>query len=225
MKLLIVEDDADYAAGLKAEMEALDHRVTVAATGPAGLTAVEREGFDAVILDCMLPQIDGASVARRLRAGGHRLPVLMLSALGRSSEKVGGLEAGADDYVVKPTPAEEIDARLKALIRARGWTGGGETDTLAAGDIVVSPGQHRAWRAGEPLDLTRLEFALLAELARHAGSYLTRAMLLERVWGYDFEPTTNIVDAQIRSLRRKLTVAGGEDPIQTKRGVGYMLHR
>ncbi len=222
MKLLIVEDDEDYAAGLQAELVALDHEVTHVATGPAGLMAVERDEFDAVILDCMLPQINGATVARRLRADGHRLPVLMLSALGRSAEKVDGLEAGADDYVVKPTPAIEIDARLRALIRARGWTER-EAETLRAGDIVISPGQHRAWRAGAALDLTRLEFGLLAELARHAGSYLTRAMLVERVWGYDFEPATNIVDAQVRTLRRKLTEGGTSDPIVTKRGVGYML--
>lgn len=222
MKLLIVEDDVEYAGALQAELGALDHDIVVADTGPAALTAIERETFDAIILDCMLPQLNGVTVVQRLRAEGHSLPVLMLSALGRSNEKIDGLTAGADDYVVKPTPAAEIDARLRALLRARGWTAG-EVDTLRAGDILVSPGQHRAWRDGQALDLTRLEFGLLAELARHAGSYLTRAMLIERVWGYDFEPTTNIVDAQVRSLRRKLTEYGGDDPILTKRGVGYAL--
>jgi DNA-binding response OmpR family regulator len=170
----------------------------------------------------MLPQLSGVAVVGRLREAGHSLPVLMLSALGRSVEKIDGLTAGADDYCVKPTPAAEIEARLNALLRARGWTAG-EADTLQAGDIVVSPGQHRAWRGEQPLDLTRLEFGLLAELVRHAGSYLTRAMLIERVWGYDFEPGTNIVDAQVRLLRRKLTADGRDDPIATKRGVGYML--
>lgn len=222
MKLLIVEDDVEYAAALRAELAALDHVVSVAETGTAALTAVEREGFDAVVLDCMLPQMNGVTVVRRLRQAGHSLPVLMLSALGRSVEKIDGLEAGADDYVVKPTPATEIDARLRALTRARGWTAG-ESDMLRAGDIVVSPGQHRAWRAQAALDLTKLELGLLTELARHAGSFLTRAMLIERVWGYDFEPTTNIVDAQIRSLRRKLIAVDVDDPIVTKRGVGYML--
>ncbi|WP_294196266.1 response regulator transcription factor [uncultured Sphingomonas sp.] len=222
MKLLIVEDDVEYAVALKAELAQRRHDVTIADTGPSALTAVEREGFDAMILDSMLPQLTGVAVVERLRAAGHSLPVLMLSALGRSAEKIGGLTAGADDYCVKPTPAAEIEARLNALLRARGWTAG-EADMLRAGDIVVSPGQHRAWRAEQPLDLTRLEFGLLAELVRHAGSFLTRAMLIERVWGYDFEPGTNIVDAQVRLLRRKLTAGGDEDPIVTKRGVGYML--
>ncbi|MBW6531137.1 response regulator transcription factor [Sphingomonas sp. RRHST34] len=224
MKLLIVEDDEDYAAALREDLVALDHQVTVADNGRDALLALERDRYDAVILDRMLPQVDGAAVVRLARERGQTLPVLMLSALGRSVEKVDGLEAGADDYVVKPTPASEIEARLRALLRARGWQQqGGEGDTLRAGDIVVSPGQHRAWRNGRALDLAKLEFGLLAELARHAGSYLTRAMLIERVWGYDFEPSTNIVDVQVRSLRRKLCAPGETDPIVTKRSVGYML--
>lgn len=222
MMLLLVEDDSPAAELMAAELRALDHQVVVAGHGEEALLAVERQGFDAVILDRMLPRIDGATVVRRLRDRGKTLPVLILSALGRTDEKVGGLEAGADDYVVKPAPAAEIDARLKALIRARGWTET-EADTIRAGDIVVSPTQHRAWRGTRALDLAKLEFRLLAELARHAGGYLTRAMLIERVWGYDFEPAANIVDAQVRGLRRKLTLDGGDDPIVTKRGVGYML--
>lgn len=224
MKLLIVEDDRDYAASLREDLAALDHEVTVADNGRDALLALERDRYDAMILDRMLPQLDGATVVRHARDRGQTLPVLILSALGRSVEKIDGLEAGADDYVVKPTPAEEIAARLRALLRARGWQQpNSDGDTLRVGDIVVSPGQHRAWRGDRALDLAKLEFGLLAELARHAGSYLTRAMLIERVWGYDFEPTTNIVDVQVRSLRRKLCAPGEVDPIVTKRGVGYML--
>ncbi|AXJ96959.1 MULTISPECIES: response regulator transcription factor [unclassified Sphingomonas] len=222
MDLLLVEDDTVYAATLAEELRALDHRVTIAPNGVAALEAVARDSFDAMILDRMLPQMEGTTVLQRLRESGATLPVLMLSALGRSVEKVEGLEAGADDYVVKPTPAPELDARLKALARARGWTEKAG-DTLRAGDITVSPTQLRAWRGDMPLDLTKLELGLLTELARQPNMILTRAMLLERVWGYDFEPTTNIVDAQVRMLRRKLTAAGGEDPIVTKRGLGYML--
>lgn len=223
MDLLLVEDDAAYAQMLADELRALDHAVTIAPTGVAALEAVARDHFDAMILDRMLPHMEGTSVLQRLREAGNTLPVLMLSALGRSAEKVEGLEAGADDYVVKPTPAPELDARLKALARARGWTVVGGGDTLRAGDITVSPTQLRAWRNDVPLDLTKLELALLTELARQPGTILTRAMLLERVWGYDFEPATNIVDAQVRMLRRKLTADGGDDPIITKRGLGYML--
>ena len=222
MDLLLVEDDATYAATLAEELRGLDHAVTVASTGIAALEAVARDRFDAMILDRMLPQMEGTCVLQRLREAGNTLPVVMLSALGRSAEKVEGLDAGADDYVVKPTPAAELDARLKALSRARGWTAAGG-DTLRAGDITVSPTQLRAWRGDRPLDLTRLELALLTELARRPGTILTRAMLLERVWGYDFEPATNIVEAQVRMLRRKLTADGGDDPIVTKRGLGYLL--
>ncbi|TCP33144.1 response regulator transcription factor [Sphingomonas sp. BK235] len=225
MKLLIVEDDTDYAAALRDSLRRLEHEVAVARDGRDALLALERDGYDAMVLDCMLPLVDGATVVRRARDRGQRLPVLMLSALGRSADKVDGLDAGADDYVVKPTPPEEIDARLRALVRARAWTRAGDApaDTLRVGDIVVSPGQHRAWRGDRALDLAKLEFGVLAELARHAGHYLTRAMLIERVWGYDFEPATNIVDVQIRALRRKLCAAGEDDPILTRRSVGYML--
>lgn len=222
MNLLLVEDDDGYATTLAKELRALDHDVTVAATGAEALQAADREPFDAAIIDRMLPQMDGTAVLRRLREGGKRLPVVMLSALGRSGEKVEGLDAGADDYVVKHTPAAELDERLKALVRGRQWTTG-DGDTVRAGDIVVSPTRFRAWRNDRPLDLVRLELQLLAELARNAGTVLTRAMLIERVWGYDFEPTTNIVDVQIRALRRKLIGDGESDPIVTLRGIGYML--
>lgn len=222
MNLLLVEDDVEYADILEAELKRLDHRVVVAGDGRAALVAVEGESFDAIILDRMMPEMDGATMVGRLRDRGQQLPVLMLSALGQTAEKIEGLGAGADDYVVKPASALEIDARLKALVRARGWTGG-DSDTLRVGDVVVSPGQFRAWRNGEALNLTATEFKLLAELARHAGGFVTRAMLFESVWGYDFDPGTNIVEGHIKTLRRKLNENGGEDPIVTKRGVGYML--
>ncbi|WEK44706.1 MAG: response regulator transcription factor [Candidatus Sphingomonas colombiensis] len=222
MNLLLVEDDEGYATTLAEELRALDHEVTVAPNGAIALQIADREPFDAAIIDRMLPQMDGTAVLRRLRESGKMLPVVMLSALGRSNEKVEGLDAGADDYVVKPTPAAELDARLKALMRGRQWTHGA-SDTVRAGDITVSPARFRAWRNDRPLDLVRLELQLLAELVRNAGTVLTRAMLIERVWGYDFEPTTNIVDVQIRALRRKLTADGEDDPIVTLRGIGYML--
>lgn len=222
MNLLLVEDDAEFATTLARSLEAMAHQVTVVGDGVAGMMANDVDRFDAVILDRMLPQMEGTTFVARLRARGHTIPVLMLSALDQSIDKVEGLTAGADDYIVKPTPIGEIDARLRALVRARQWQEGG-ADTLRAGAILINPGKHRAWYDGEALDLSNLEFKLLRELARHAGSFVTRPMLLERVWGYDFEPTTNIIEAQIRSLRRKLTARGGADPIVTKRGVGYML--
>ncbi|HXH16185.1 MAG TPA: response regulator transcription factor [Sphingomonas sp.] len=222
LNLLLVEDDAVFAQTLAEELRGLDHNVTVAVDGREALAAVDSASFDAVVLDRMLPKIDGMSVLERLRGGNMTLPVIMLTALGRSVEKIEGLQAGADDYVVKPVGAEELSARLGAIVRGRGWTGG-SADTISAGDIVVSPTKFRAWRDGIALDLGKLEFKLLAEFVANADAVLTRAMLVERVWGYDFAPTTNIVDVYIRHLRVKLTAAGGEDPILTVRGVGYML--
>ncbi len=222
LNILLVEDDGVFAQGMAEELRGFDHAVTVAADGREALAAVDSQPFDAVVLDRMLPRIDGISVLERLRSGNMTLPVIMLSALGRSVEKVEGLEAGADDYVVKPIAAVELNARLLALVRARGWTAG-SADTIRAGDIVVSPTRFRAWRAGTAIDLGKLELKLLNEFVANADTVLTRAMLVERVWGYDFAPTTNIVDVYVRHLRVKLTADGGEDPILTVRGVGYML--
>jgi DNA-binding response OmpR family regulator len=222
LSLLLVEDDAAYAETLAEELRAIGHRTTIAAHGRAALTAINEAAFDAIILDRMMPRLDGMSVLQTLRAGGMTLPVIMLTALSASQDKVEGLEAGADDYVVKPVAAIELHARLTAILRGRGWTNA-SADTLQAGDIVVSPATFRAWRAGHPIDLAKLELKLLVEFVRNSGAVLTRAMLLERVWGYDFVPDTNLVDVHIRRLRIKLTEAGGEDPIRTVRGVGYML--
>lgn len=222
LKLLLVEDDAVFASAIAEELRGFDHVVTLAGDGRAALAAVDSVSFDAVILDRMLPKVDGIAVLERLRGSDMTVPVIMLSALGRSVEKVEGLEAGADDYVVKPIAAAELNARLLALVRGRRWTAGGG-DTIQAGDIVVSPAKVRAWRAGVALDLGKLEFKLLAEFVANADAVLSRAMLVERVWGYDFAPTTNIVDVHVRHLRLKLTAAGGDDPIVTMRGVGYLM--
>ena len=222
MKLLLVEDDQVLAAGLVEQLQAFEHQVVHVVDGRQGLRALDDDHFDAVILDWMLPRLDGVSVLTTLRARDVTTPIIMLSALGQSAEKVRGLEAGADDYVVKPVAASELHARLGAVLRARKWARGG-SGMLRAGDILVSPEKFRAWRNGKAIDLSHLELNLLAELARNVDTVLTRAMLLERVWGYDFEPSTNIVDVFIRRLRVKLTAAGGDDPIATLRGVGYLL--
>lgn len=222
LHLILVEDDHDYAQGLAADLAAMGHRVERASDGRQALAALDREQFDAVILDRMMPHLDGLSVVETLRTRGMTVPVIMLTALSMASDKVDGLEAGADDYVVKPVEPEELNARIHAVMRGRRWMVS-ETDTIRAGDIVVSPTSFRAWRGGQPITLANLELRLLAELARHAGEVLTRAMLIERVWGYDFEPETNIVDVYIRRLRLKLTEQGGADPIETVRGIGYSL--
>lgn len=222
MNLLIVEDDAALGPQLETELRGFGHAVTLVGDGPEALALVARASFDVIVLDRMLPTIDGLTVLQRMRGEGITSPVILLTALGRLAEKVEGLDVGADDYLVKPVDPAELNARLHAVRRGREWAVP-ETDTITAGDIVVSPTAHRAWKAGTPIDLSKVEFGILAELARHAGAVVTRAMLYERLWGYDFAPSTNIAEAHIRRLRQKLTAGGGDDPIVTVRGVGYKL--
>lgn len=222
LRLLLVEDDRLLADLLAAELAALGYAVQVVENGAAALTAVFESSFDAIILDRMLPRVDGVEILEKLRAEQLTMPVILMTALGRLPEKLEGLAAGADDYVVKPVAAAELHARLGAILRGRTWTvGAGEV--IQAGEIKVSPARFRAWRNDRPLALSKLEFHLLAELARSWNSVVTRKMLLERVWNYDFEPTANIVDAHIRRLRKALIAEGEADPITTVRGVGYML--
>ncbi|CAN5406877.1 response regulator transcription factor [soil metagenome] len=219
--LLIVEDDVPLADLLARQLAIFGHSATIVGDGRAALEKVVNEAYDLVILDRILPSMDGVTVLQRLRSVGVAIPILMLTALGQSSDKVDGLNAGADDYLVKPVDPQELNARLHALHRARRWDSD-SGDTLRAGDIVVSPAKFRAWRAGQAMELPNIEFKLLTEFVRNAGTVLTRPMLLERVWHYDFEPTTNIVEAYIRRLRLKL-IEHGDDPIITIRGVGYRL--
>lgn len=224
LKVLLVEDDRALALSLADELTALGHQVTTIDDGRDALSAMVEEQFDAVILDRLLPGIDGVDIVQRVRGRNVTVPIVMLTALTRSDEKVEGLVAGADDYVAKPATAAEIDARIRALLRGRGWVASeADSDTIRVGDIVVSPTKFRAWRNGKVIDLPTVEFELLAELARNADAVMTRAMLIERVWGYDFDPDARVVDTYIRRLRNKLTADGGDDPIVTMRGVGYSL--
>jgi DNA-binding response OmpR family regulator len=170
--LLLVEDDRFLANYLSRELSACGHEVTVAHDGHAGLRAVLEHKFDAVVLDRMLPQIDGLSVVRTLREDGITIPVIMVTALGQLGDRVDGLDGGADDYIVKPVDVDELNARLNALVRGRGWTVS-ETDTITTKDVTVSPARLRAWYRGVALDLPKLEFNLLAELVRNADSVLT----------------------------------------------------
>jgi DNA-binding response OmpR family regulator len=222
LNLLMVEDDESLADMTAAELRDLGHQVRVVGDGRQAFAVLSNESFDAVVLDRMLPHVDGVSLLQRLRNQNVTIPVIMVSALGRSLEKVEGLEAGADDYVAKPVPAAELLARIQAVLRGRHWVGN-SADTLRAGDIVVSPTTFRAWRNGRSIELPKNEFNLLTEMVRSCDTVLTRSMLLERVWGYDFDPATNIVDVYVRRLRMKLIGDGEDDPIATVRGVGYML--
>ena len=222
LNLLLVEDDALFAGAFAEDLRALGHGVTIAGDGRAALAILGDTPFDAIVLDRVMPRMDGMALLETLRGRGMTVPIVMLTALAATIEKIEALDLGADDYCVKPLAAAELAARIRAILRGRRWTTTG-TDTVKAGDIVVSPSSHRAWRGGVPVDLARQELLLLAELVRHAGQVLTRTMLIGRAWGYGSTPDTNIVDVYIRRLRVKLIDAGGADPIKTVRGVGYVL--
>lgn len=219
--VLLVEDEPAQREVLAYNLEAEGFAVTQAADGEEAMMLVDEAAPDIIILDWMMPGVDGITILREVRESGMNIPVLMLTALGQVFDKVEGFGAGADDYVVKPVDPLELNARLHALVRAR-QANEQPADTISAGDIVISPSRLRAWRAGKALTLSQTEFKLLLELVRHAGSVVTRPMLIERIWGHDFMPTTNIVDAHIRHLRVKL-LEHGDDPIGTQRGMGYLL--
>lgn len=221
MRLLIVEDDAKAAKQLVCDLAEFGHDAVVASDGRAGVAAVTDQPFDAVLLDVMLPHIDGIAVAQLLRGRDIKVPIIMLSALGDLDQRLGGLDAGADDYLVKPAPPIEIDARLRAIIRRTADIDA--SGIMRIGDIEVNAVKHRAVRAGRLLKLPKLEFSLLCELMRNANSVVTKPMLYERVWNYDFEPRTNIAESYVRRLRAQLNADGERDPIQTVRGVGYMF--
>jgi two-component system response regulator MprA len=222
LRILVVEDDAQLSALLARQLSGLGYTVEAVSDGRAAITTLGKAQFDAILLDRLLPAIEGVEVLRRIRAEGVETPVILLTALGLTQERVEGLEAGADDYIVKPFEIDELNARIRAVLRRRSAPAA-DNATLTAGDVTVSVLRHRVTRAGKPIELQKTELKLLAELVREAGSVLSRKMLIERVWGYDFVPTTNIVDVHILKLRQRLEMPGLPDPIATVRGVGYMF--
>ncbi|PVX28831.1 response regulator transcription factor [Sphingomonas pokkalii] len=222
LRALVVEDDAELSALLARQLGGLGYEVQAVGDGRTAITALADTRFDVVLLDRMLPVIDGIDVLQRMRGEGVETPVILLTALGMTAERVEGLEAGADDYIVKPFEIEELHARIRAVLRRRAAPAT-DNATLTAGDVTVSVLRHRVTRAGKVIPLQKTELRLLAELVREAGNVLTRPMLLERVWGYDFVPTANVVDVHILKLRQRLDMPGLPDPIVTVRGVGYMF--
>jgi DNA-binding response OmpR family regulator len=192
----------------------------VADGGRRALELVEQERPGVMVLDVVMPDLSGISVVSRLRARGDEVPICILSARDEVEDRVAGLEAGADDYVVKPFDIGELAARLRALLR-RMPSGDGEP--IRVGDLVVDPARRTVHRAGRQVNLTRREFELLEELARHRSVVLSRVQLLERVWGYDFEVDGNVVDVFVGYLRRKLESDGEPRMIHTVRGVGFVL--
>lgn len=221
MKILAVEDDALTLALLVSSLAEGGHAVERASDGHTGLRLACETAHDVAIVDRMLPGIDGLELVRQLRAAGVQTPVLFLTTMGGISDRVEGLEAGGDDYLVKPFAFAELLARVQALAR-RPPLGRVETVLHAAG-IVLDLVTRRVSRAGRVVDLQPREFSLLEFLMRNAGQLVTRRQLLENVWGFHFDPKTNIVETHMSRLRAKLNGTGEPDPIETVRGAGYLL--
>ncbi|MFE9403636.1 response regulator transcription factor [Streptomyces sp. NPDC006530] len=218
--VLVVDDDDAVRRSLHRGLGLHGFRVRTADGGRAALDAIEQSPPDVLVLDVSMPGMSGIEVCAALRRSGHDLPVLMLSALDETADRIAGLQAGGDDYLVKPFALEELALRLSALLRRRPP---GPHDVVRACGLVVDPAARTAHRDGHPLDLTRREFALLEVLARNAGHVLSRDQLLERVWGYDVEVRTDAVDTFVSYLRRKLEADGAPRLVHTVRGVGFVL--
>lgn len=221
MRVLIIEDDAETASFLRDGLTAEGHVVTLAGDGHEGLELALRGGAEVIVLDRMLPGLDGLSLLRALRAAHHRTPVLMLTAIGGLDDRVEGLDAGADDYLVKPFAFSEAHARLNALFR-RPDIREAET-TLRAKDLTLDLLARRTERAGRPIDLAPKEFLLLETLLRNRNRVMTRTMLLERVWDFHFDPGTSIVETHISRLRAKVDRPFSSSLIETVRGAGYTI--
>ncbi|MGD9726726.1 MAG: response regulator transcription factor [Nitrospiraceae bacterium] len=220
MRILVIEDDRDLAQFIRKGLQEERHAVDVAEDGEAGLELASSGGYDLMIVDVMLPKLDGLSFCRRVRDWGDQTPILLLTARDTVEDKVAGLDTGADDYLTKPFAFAELVARVRALIRRGGPAPAAE---LKAADLVVDPAAHRVWRAGKEINLTNKEYALLEYLLRNRNRVLTRTAIIEHVWGLNYDPMTNIVDVHIRALRAKMDKDFSAPLITTVRGVGYML--
>ncbi|MDA8044154.1 MAG: response regulator transcription factor [Actinomycetota bacterium] len=220
MRALVVEDELRLAELIKRGLERAGYTVELAATGSTGLSAALTGGFDVVVLDAMLPEMDGFEICERLRRAGETVPLLMLTARDSVTDRIRGLDAGADDYLTKPFAFGELTARLRALVRRLPPT---PATTLTVGDLVLDTEALTATRAGVQLDLTARELALLEVLMRHAGQVLTRTAIVDEVWDFATNPSSNVVDQYIRYLRRKVDRPFDRSDIETVRGLGYRL--
>jgi two-component system OmpR family response regulator len=223
VRILVIEDDKDVASFIRNGLAQAGCNVDHAANGKDGLFLATTESYDALVVDRMLPGIDGLTVIRTLRASANTTPVLILSALGEVDDRVKGLKAGGDDYLVKPFAFSELLARLEALAR-RAKSGGDVPSTvLKVADLEMDLLRREVRRAGKTIDLQPREFQLLEFLLRHAGQVVTRTMLLEGVWDYHFDPQTNVIDVHISRLRSKIDRGFDRPLLHTVRGAGYRL--
>ena len=220
MRVLVIEDEVRMARLVKRALEEEGHAVDLAGTGPDGLWMATENPYAAIVLDIMLPGFDGFELCRRLREAGIWVPVLMLTARDEIGDRVRGLDAGADDYLVKPFSLLELAARLRALTRRDDRR---RPAILAEGDLRLDPAAKRAWRDGTEVELSPKEFSLLEFFLRHPGIVLTRSQIIEAVWDFAYDGTSNVVDQYVKYLRRKVDIPFGRHDIQTVRGMGYRL--
>ena len=218
--ILIVEDEEKLAQFIKLELEYEGYQVTTAQDGLTGLATARELNLDLILLDWMLPGISGPEICRRLRSTGDRVPIILLTAKDDVSDRVAGLDAGADDYIIKPFSIEELLARVRANLRR---TQEEDIDLLQFSDLRLNRSTREVYRGNRPIELTAKEFDLLEYLISHPRQVLTRDRILERVWGYDFMGDSNIIEVYIRYLRLKLEAEKEQRLIQTVRGVGYVL--
>ena len=223
MRLLLIEDDPEVASYIHKGLSEAGHTVDAANDGKTGLLLATTEDYDVMIIDRMLPGIDGLKIVKSVRAADIDTPILILSALGEVDDRVEGLKAGADDYLIKPFAFSELDARLEVLQR-RTTTGLSMDTRLKVGDLELDQLSRSASRAGKPIELQPREYRLLEYLMRHAGQVVTRTMLLEHVWDYHFDPQTNVIDVHISRLRSKIDKGYDKVLLHTVRGAGYMIN-
>jgi two-component system, OmpR family, response regulator MprA len=222
-QVLVVDDDPQLREALTRALELDDYRVTTASNGVKALEAVTEHRPDVMVLDVMMPYVGGLDVCRTLRGRKDKLPILVLTARDEVGDRVAGLDAGADDYLTKPFALEELRARLRALLRRTVPEEGDDTAILEYEDLVLDPAAHTVHRGDRLVDLTRTEFALLELLLRNAGRPLPRETIMDRVWGWESEPTSNSLEVFVGYLRRKTEASGEVRLIHTVRGVGYVL--
>jgi two-component system, OmpR family, response regulator MprA len=221
VKILVVDDERAVRESLRRALELEGYEIELAEDGAEALQRLESGPEpDAMVLDVLMPRVDGLEVSRTVRRSGSRLPILMLTARTQVEDRVEGLDAGADDYLTKPFALEELLARVRALLRR---TSDGSGETLQFADLVLDPGTREVTRSGERIDLTRTEFSLLELFLLNPRQVLTRSLIFERVWGYDFGFASNSLDVYIGYLRRKTEAGGRPRLIHTVRGVGYAL--
>ena len=220
VSVLIAEDDGEIRTALERVLKYEGYAPLSVNDGAAALEAISEHQPAAIILDVMMPFVDGLTVCRRLRATGDRTPILLLTARQELSDRVEGLDAGADDYLAKPFELEELLARLRALLRR---TAPDDDQPLSSGDLTLDPLRHEVRRAGELIELTRTEFEILQLLLRNVGIVLERGVMYERIWGYDFDGESRSLDVHVGYLRRKLESGGAQRMIDTVRGVGFVL--